>query len=206
MAFIQFYCIHRAKSMSTPTLAGANKQSRGQCSQPVDQSPPSRACPSAPSPVDPGEERKRWGPSVSRVEQERQQILEEMKKRTQLLTDNSWIRQRSSSVHKEPVYVRLRRRARLFSSYIHLFFYSQPFIVQLAPLLLQVWVSGQPRRLSTAVRCTERPPAPLRRHWLLQPQEEAFTLQHRLRLPADARTCSPRQVPVQVRGRNLYSS
>lgn len=141
---IQFYCIHRAKSLSTPTLAGANKQSQGQCPQPLDRSPPSRACPSAPSPIGAGEERKRWGPSVSRVEQERQQILEEMKKRTQLLTDNSWIRQRSSSVHKEPVYVRLRRRARLSSSYIHLHFFffpppfPYPFILHLAPLLLQV--------------------------------------------------------------------
>lgn len=42
---------------------------------------------------------------MSKAEQERQQILEEMKKRTQLLTDNSWIRQRSSSFYKDPVYV-----------------------------------------------------------------------------------------------------
>lgn len=41
---------------------------------------------------------------MSKVEHERQQILEEMKKRTQLLTDNSWIRQRSSSFYKEPIY------------------------------------------------------------------------------------------------------
>ncbi|XP_026175903.1 LIM domain only protein 7-like isoform X2 [Mastacembelus armatus] len=34
--------------------------------------------------------------SKSKAEKERQQILEEMKKRTQLLTDNSWIRQRSN--------------------------------------------------------------------------------------------------------------
>lgn len=44
---------------------------------------------------------------MSKAEQDRQQILEEMKKRTQLLTDNSWIRQRSSSFYKEPVYVGL---------------------------------------------------------------------------------------------------
>ncbi|XP_056881609.1 LIM domain only protein 7-like isoform X1 [Takifugu flavidus] len=75
---------HRAKSMSTPSLAAAPKQTRG-------------------------EERKRREPSVSKVEQQRQQILEEMKKRTQLLTDNSWIRQRSSSVYKEPIYVPLKR-------------------------------------------------------------------------------------------------
>ncbi|XP_062286580.1 LIM domain only protein 7-like [Scomber scombrus] len=69
-----------AKSLSTPALAGSHKQPRG-------------------------DQRKRKGQSVSKAEQERQQILEEMKKRTQLLTDNSWIRQRSSSFYREPVYV-----------------------------------------------------------------------------------------------------
>ncbi|XP_035935607.2 LIM domain only protein 7 isoform X6 [Halichoerus grypus] len=39
----------------------------------------------------------------SEAELERQQILQEMRKRTSLLNDNSWIRQRSSSVHKEPI-------------------------------------------------------------------------------------------------------
>ncbi|KAF7654775.1 hypothetical protein LDENG_00064770 [Lucifuga dentata] len=71
-----------AKSLSTPTLAGFHKQTKG-------------------------EQRKSKGQGVSKAEQERQQILEEMKKRTQLLTDNSWIRQRSSSssMYKEPVCV-----------------------------------------------------------------------------------------------------
>ncbi|XP_045888393.1 LIM domain only protein 7b isoform X6 [Micropterus dolomieu] len=69
---------HRAKSLSTPALAGPHKQIRG--------------------------DERRKGQSVSKVEHERQQILEEMKKRTQLLTDNSWIRQRSSSFYKEPIY------------------------------------------------------------------------------------------------------
>ncbi|XP_037610238.1 LIM domain only protein 7b isoform X3 [Sebastes umbrosus] len=67
-----------AKSLSTPALAGPLKQTRG-------------------------DERKRKG--KSNAEKDRQQILEEMKKRTQLLTDNSWIRQRSSSFYKEPIYV-----------------------------------------------------------------------------------------------------
>lgn len=52
------------------------------------------------------ERKKRKG--QSKVEVDRQKILEEMKKRTQLLTDNSWIRQRSSSssvAHKEPLYL-----------------------------------------------------------------------------------------------------
>ncbi|PWA19011.1 hypothetical protein CCH79_00005011 [Gambusia affinis] len=43
--------------------------------------------------------------TMSKAERERLQILEEMKKRTQLLTDNSWIRQRSGSFHKEPIEV-----------------------------------------------------------------------------------------------------
>uniref|UniRef100_UPI003AADDB41 LIM domain only protein 7b isoform X1 n=1 Tax=Centroberyx gerrardi TaxID=166262 RepID=UPI003AADDB41 len=69
-----------AKSKSTPALAGLHKQTRG-------------------------DQRKRKGQCVSKVERERQQILEEMKKRTPLLTDNSWIRQRSASMYKEPVYI-----------------------------------------------------------------------------------------------------
>ncbi|XP_060892154.1 LIM domain only protein 7b isoform X3 [Labrus mixtus] len=69
-----------AKSLSTPVLAGTHKQPRG-------------------------EQRKSMGHSVSKGEKERQQILEEMKKRNHLLTDNSWIRQRSSSFYKEPVYL-----------------------------------------------------------------------------------------------------
>ncbi|XP_047220067.1 LIM domain only protein 7b isoform X3 [Girardinichthys multiradiatus] len=76
--FAQLSHAHRAMSMSTPTLSGPYKQTRG----------------------DP---RKRRGLTVSKAERERQQILEEMKKRTQLLTDNSWIRQRSDSFHKEPI-------------------------------------------------------------------------------------------------------
>lgn len=55
--------------------------------------------------IGPGDEKKRLGQSASKAEIDRQQILEEMKKRTQLLTDNSWIRQRSSSFYKEPIYV-----------------------------------------------------------------------------------------------------
>nr|XP_013806763.1 PREDICTED: LIM domain only protein 7 isoform X10 [Apteryx mantelli mantelli] len=40
---------------------------------------------------------------LSAAELERQQILQEMRKKTSLHTDSSWIRQRSSSVHKEPI-------------------------------------------------------------------------------------------------------
>ncbi|KAM4860273.1 LIM domain only protein 7 isoform 2-T2 [Thomomys bottae] len=42
-------------------------------------------------------------PVPSGAELERQQILQEMRKRTSLHNDNSWIRQRSSSVNKEPI-------------------------------------------------------------------------------------------------------
>ncbi|XP_057641711.1 LIM domain only protein 7 isoform X5 [Chionomys nivalis] len=45
--------------------------------------------------------RKDQGPSEAELE--RQQILQEMRKRTSLHNDNSWIRQRSASVNKEPV-------------------------------------------------------------------------------------------------------
>nr|XP_046246140.1 LIM domain only protein 7b isoform X10 [Scatophagus argus] len=76
--FAQLSPAHRAKSLSTPALAGSQKPIRG-------------------------DERKRKVQSLPKVEQERQQILEEMKKRTQLLTDNSWIRQRSSSFYREPI-------------------------------------------------------------------------------------------------------
>lgn len=60
---------------------------------------------------------------MSKVEQDRQQILEEMKKRTQLLTDNSWIRQRSSRVYR-PVCASLKRRARISFSFLRTFFFS----------------------------------------------------------------------------------
>ncbi|XP_045073872.1 LIM domain only protein 7-like isoform X3 [Coregonus clupeaformis] len=47
--------------------------------------------------------RRKQRQSMSLVEADRQQILEEMKRRTALLTDNSWIRQRSTSINKQPV-------------------------------------------------------------------------------------------------------
>ncbi|XP_061597689.1 LIM domain only protein 7b isoform X2 [Cololabis saira] len=70
----------RAKSLSTPVLTGPYKQTGGSLS-------------------------KRKGLGMTTAERDRQQILEEMKKKTPLLTDNSWIRQRRSSFHKEPIYV-----------------------------------------------------------------------------------------------------
>ncbi|KAF4118647.1 hypothetical protein G5714_000698 [Onychostoma macrolepis] len=42
---------------------------------------------------------------LSQAEKERLQILEEMRKKTQLLTDNSWIRQRNANINKEPITV-----------------------------------------------------------------------------------------------------
>ncbi|XP_067297497.1 LIM domain only protein 7b [Pseudorasbora parva] len=42
---------------------------------------------------------------LSQAAKERLQILAEMRKRTQLLTDGSWIRQRNASINKEPIAV-----------------------------------------------------------------------------------------------------
>ncbi|KAL7881778.1 hypothetical protein AOLI_G00086260 [Acnodon oligacanthus] len=49
--------------------------------------------------------------SLSQAELERQQIIEEMKKKTPLLTDSSWIRQQSttSNTSKEPISLPMRR-------------------------------------------------------------------------------------------------
>uniref|UniRef100_A0A3P9L1Z3 LIM domain 7b n=1 Tax=Oryzias latipes TaxID=8090 RepID=A0A3P9L1Z3_ORYLA len=73
----------RAKSLSTPALASSHRQTTG------DQS-------------------KRNG-RLSTAEKERRQILEEMKKRNQLLTDNSWIRQRNNSFYKDAPSISLKR-------------------------------------------------------------------------------------------------
>ncbi|KAI1885064.1 hypothetical protein AGOR_G00216340 [Albula goreensis] len=59
----------------------------------------------APSPSQEARERKQKNRPLSQVELDRLQILEEMKKRTQLLTDSSWIRQRSSTIYKEPIHL-----------------------------------------------------------------------------------------------------
>ncbi|KAM8750103.1 LIM domain only protein 7 isoform 8-T8 [Acanthopagrus schlegelii] len=48
-------------------------------------------------------------PPAMQAEAERQQILNEMKKKTPLLTDSSWIRQRSASTAKEPEVPPMRR-------------------------------------------------------------------------------------------------
>ncbi|XP_048052938.1 LIM domain only protein 7b isoform X2 [Megalobrama amblycephala] len=69
----------RTKSKSTPALEGLHKQDAK------------------------GSGKKKG--QLSQAEKERLQILEEMRKRTQLLTDGSWIRQRNASINKEPVTV-----------------------------------------------------------------------------------------------------
>ncbi|XP_028293216.1 LIM domain only protein 7-like isoform X3 [Gouania willdenowi] len=71
---------HRVKSFSTSVLTDSQQQARA-------------------------DQRKSKGQTMSKAEQDRQRILQEMKKRNQLLTDNSWIRRRSSSLYKEPVYI-----------------------------------------------------------------------------------------------------
>ncbi|RVE74432.1 hypothetical protein OJAV_G00021780 [Oryzias javanicus] len=81
--FAQLSSAYRTKSLSTSALAAPYRQTTG------DQS-------------------KRKG-RLSKAEQERKQILEEMKKRNQLLTDNSWIRQRSNSFHKDAPSMSIKR-------------------------------------------------------------------------------------------------
>uniref|UniRef100_A0A671MXI8 LIM domain only protein 7-like n=1 Tax=Sinocyclocheilus anshuiensis TaxID=1608454 RepID=A0A671MXI8_9TELE len=70
----------RTKSKSTPALQGLHKQD-----------------------AKAGSGKKKG--QLSQAEKERLQILEEMRKKTQLLTDNSWIRQRNASINKEPITV-----------------------------------------------------------------------------------------------------
>ncbi|XP_052367994.1 LIM domain only protein 7-like isoform X2 [Oncorhynchus keta] len=70
------------KSKSSPSLEGFHRQEvKGATREVARRKPPQ---------------------SMSLVEAERQQILDEMRKRTALLTDNSWIRQRSTSDNKQP--------------------------------------------------------------------------------------------------------
>ncbi|XP_016297976.1 LIM domain only protein 7-like [Sinocyclocheilus anshuiensis] len=69
----------RTKSKSTPALQGLHKQDAK------------------------GSGKKKG--QLSQAEKERLQILEEMRKKTQLLTDNSWIRQCNASINKEPITV-----------------------------------------------------------------------------------------------------
>ncbi|XP_064820208.1 LIM domain only protein 7-like isoform X2 [Oncorhynchus masou masou] len=80
--FTQLSIADRMKSKSSPSLAGFHRQEvKGAAREVARRKPPQ---------------------SMSLVEAERQQILEEMRKRTALLTDSSWIRQRSTSDNKQP--------------------------------------------------------------------------------------------------------
>ncbi|MCJ8748083.1 hypothetical protein PDJAM_G00160890 [Pangasius djambal] len=76
--FTRLTASDRKKSKSTPSLDGSHKQD-------------SRV----------GVKKKG---RLSQAEQERLQILEEMRKKTPVLTDSSWIRQRSTcTIHREPI-------------------------------------------------------------------------------------------------------
>ena len=57
------------------------------------------------------------GDNQSQAEAERQQILREMKKKTQLLTDNSWIRQRSTSTTTSKELIDLAGPIRRYASW-----------------------------------------------------------------------------------------
>ncbi|XP_048833758.1 LIM domain only protein 7-like isoform X2 [Brienomyrus brachyistius] len=79
----------REKSKSTPELDEIDK--------------PDRRVGDTPSEAVWSRSSQRSKDSLSKADLERQQILQQMRKTTQLNTDNSWIRQRSSSVQKEPL-------------------------------------------------------------------------------------------------------
>lgn len=114
--FLAFYSIyvlilHRAKSKSTPALEGLHKQDvKGLITFHFDyfyassfeltiryNTPPLCLVPLLAA----GSGKKKG--QLSQAEKERLQILEEMRKKTQLLTDGSWIRQRNASTNKEPI-------------------------------------------------------------------------------------------------------
>ncbi|XP_066517370.1 LIM domain only protein 7b isoform X2 [Hoplias malabaricus] len=85
--FAELTALDRKKSKSSPALDSSHKQD-------------SRDLMSV----------KKRG-QVSRAEKDRRQILEEMRKKTQLHTDSSWIRQRSTcTIYKEPINVAPIRR------------------------------------------------------------------------------------------------
>ncbi|XP_028837206.1 LIM domain only protein 7b isoform X2 [Denticeps clupeoides] len=83
--FSMLSALDRTKSKSSPSLEAVYKQEVKGVNK------------------DTRPQQKKKVKSLSQAEQDRQQILEEMRKRTQLFTDNSWIRQRSATVYKEPV-------------------------------------------------------------------------------------------------------
>ncbi|XP_066478567.1 LIM domain only protein 7 isoform X1 [Tiliqua scincoides] len=88
-----YFNTDRSKSRSTPDLDDHHANKNGMKNKLAEQS------------WSTGDSQKKTQKEhgVSPAELERQQILQEMRKKTPLHTDNSWIRQRSSSMHKEPV-------------------------------------------------------------------------------------------------------
>ncbi|XP_077783889.1 LIM domain only protein 7 isoform X12 [Podarcis muralis] len=88
-----YFSTNRSKSRSTPDLDDLHANRNGMKSKLSEQS----------SNAGDSQKRSQKEHGLSPAELERQQILQEMRKKTSLHTDNSWIRQRSSSMHKEPV-------------------------------------------------------------------------------------------------------
>ncbi|XP_061485998.1 LIM domain only protein 7 isoform X3 [Rhineura floridana] len=90
---VGYFNTDRSKSRSTPDLDDHQANRNGMKNKFSEQS------------WNAGDSQKRLQKEhgLSPAELERQQILQEMRKKTSLHTDNSWIRQRSSSMHKEPV-------------------------------------------------------------------------------------------------------
>ncbi|XP_034971599.2 LIM domain only protein 7 isoform X4 [Zootoca vivipara] len=88
-----YFSTNRSISRSTPDLDDHHANRNGMKSKLSEQ----------PSNAGDSQKRSQKEHGLSPAELERQQILQEMRKKTSLHTDNSWIRQRSSSMHKEPV-------------------------------------------------------------------------------------------------------
>lgn len=162
---------HRAKSFSTPTLAGANRQTQGQCPSLTSQNP-AICCPQFSlhrfDRSRRGEETQGsvfvqgWAGKAADFggDEEKDPAAD----RQQL--DPSAEQQRLQGAHLRPpekasvaVFVFMQHTSS-----------PSPFNLQLAPLLLQVWVSGQPGHLSTLAHSAELPPATLGGRWVLQPQ------------------------------------
>ncbi|KAJ8282545.1 hypothetical protein COCON_G00050640 [Conger conger] len=90
----------RGKSKSTPDLDDVDKPEVRVAGSSGASEPTAPASQEAQK-----KKKKKKNRPVSQVEQDRLQILEEMKKKTQLLTDTSWIRQRSTNIYKEPIHL-----------------------------------------------------------------------------------------------------
>ncbi|XP_064182936.1 LIM domain only protein 7-like isoform X2 [Anguilla rostrata] len=92
----------RAKSKSTPEL---DEVDNPEVKVVAVAGSSSASKPTTPPNQEAQKKKKKKNRPLSQVEMDRLQILEEMKKKTQLLTDSSWIRQRTTNIYKEPIHL-----------------------------------------------------------------------------------------------------